>query len=352
MERAFHRFMKESIRLEGGLGPFFLVAIAFLKTGISLITMIGVYLILGGQMSIPVFTLFLLAGTRIFDPLAVAVQRLGELKYHSLAGERIMTIMDEPEMQGEKGTPAAHDICFDNVSFGYGNNLVLSGVSAKMEEGTLTAIVGPSGSGKTTMLRLISRFYDPSSGAVLFGGENDAEIEPENLMKKISVVFQDVYLFNDTIYNNIRYGREDASREDVEKAAKEARCHDFIMALPNGYETMVGEGGSTLSGGEKQRISIARAMLKNAPVVLLDEATSSLDPENEVEMQRAIGRLVAGRTVIMIAHKLKTVIGADNIIVLDEGEIVEQGKHDELISNAGLYTQLWDLQVKTSGWRI
>lgn len=352
LERAFHRFMKESIKLEGGLGPFFLVAIAFLKAGVSLVTIAGVYLILGGTLSVPVFALFLLAGTRIFDPLAVAVIKLGELKYHNLAGERIMAIMDEPVMAGEKEAPKLHDIRFENVTFGYGKDIVLDDVSAEMKEGTLTAIVGPSGSGKSTMLRLISRFYDPQGGRVLFGDVDERDTDPEELMRKISVVFQDVYLFQDTIRNNIRYGREDATQEEIEQAAKDALCHDFIMELPNGYDTLIGEGGSTLSGGEKQRISIARAMLKNAPVVLLDEATSSLDPENEVEMQKAISRLVQGRTVIMIAHRLKTVVKADSIILLDAGKVAEQGTHGELLQKGGLYAKLWDLQTKTSGWRI
>ncbi len=352
LERAFYRFMKESIRLEGGLGPFFLVAIAFLKTGVSLVTIVGVYLILGGTLDLPVFALFLLAGTRIFDPLAVAVIKLGELKYHNLAGERIMAIMDEPVMAGDRSAPARHDIRFENVTFGYGKDTVLSSVSAEMKEGTLTAIVGPSGSGKSTMLRLISRFYDPQEGKVLFGGANERDMDPEKLMQRISVVFQDVYLFQDTIRNNIRYGRENATQAEIEQAAKDALCHDFIMELPNGYDTMIGEGGSTLSGGEKQRISIARAMLKDAPVVLLDEATSSLDTENEVEMQKAVSRLVQGRTVIMIAHRLKTVVKADNILVLDAGKVVEQGTHAELIQKDGLYAKLWNLQTKTSGWRI
>jgi ATP-binding cassette subfamily B protein IrtB len=352
LERAFHQFMKESTRLEGGLGPFFLVAIAFLKTGISLITIIGVYLILGGEITVPLFALFLLAGTRIFDPLAVAVVKLGELKYHNLAGERIMNIMNEPVMTGENEAPERHDILFENVTFGYGKNIVLDHVTVEMKEETLTAIVGPSGSGKSTMLRLISRFYDPQNGRVLFGGFDERGMNPEKLMKKISVVFQDVYLFQDTIRNNIRYGREDADQEDIEQAARDALCHDFIMELPKGYDTMVGEGGSTLSGGEKQRISIARAMLKNAPVILLDEATSSLDPENEVEMQKAIGRLVRGRTVVMIAHRLKTVARADNIIVLDKGKVAEQGQHEELIKRGGLYAKLWGLQAKTGGWKI
>lgn len=352
LEQAFYRFMKESIKLEGGLGPFFLVAIAFMQTGLSFMTIAGVYLILGGEITVPLFALFLLMGTRIFDPLSVAIMRLPAFKYDVMAGERIVSLLEEPVMKGDKEPPEHHDIRFENVTFGYNKNIVIDHISAEMKEGELTAIVGPSGSGKSTLLRLIARFYDPQAGKVLFGGMDEREMDPEKLMAKLSMVFQDVYLFQDTIRNNIRYGREDATQEEVEAAAKEACCHDFIMKLPQGYDTMVGEGGSTLSGGERQRISIARAMLKNASVLLLDEATSSLDPENELEMQKAISRLIQGRTVIMIAHRLKTVVKADNIIVMDKGKVVEQGKHEELIACGGLYAKLWDIQSRTSGWKI
>lgn len=352
LEQSFYNYMKESIKLEGVLGPFFLVAMAFMQTGVSLMTIVGVYLILGGEITVPLFAMFLLVGTRVFDPLSVAIMRLPAFKYDAMAGERIISLLDEPIMSGENEPPEHHDIQFDSVTFGYDKNIVLDNVSVEMKEGTLTAIVGPSGSGKSTLLRLITRFYDPQHGKVLFGGSDVSEMDPEKLMKKISMVFQDVYLFQDTIRNNIRYGRENATQAEIEEAAQEACCHDFIMKLPLGYDTMVGEGGSTLSGGERQRISIARAILKNAPVILLDEATSSLDPENEVEMQRAISRLIKGRTVIMIAHRLKTVVNADRIIVLDKGKIVEEGQHEELIKDDGLYAKLWELQTKTSGWRI
>ncbi|WDV46497.1 ABC transporter ATP-binding protein [Clostridiaceae bacterium M8S5] len=352
LQQAFSRFMKESIKLEGGLGPFFLVAIAFLQTGLSLITICGVYLLLDGELTVPVFALFLLAGTHIFDPLVVSIMRLPGFKYNAMAGNRIVNLLNQPIMQGQKESPTKHNIKFKNVKFAYDKNIVLDDVSVEMKEGTLTAVVGPSGSGKSTLLKLIARFYDPQVGTVTFGEVNQQEINPESLMKKISMVFQDVYLFQDTIKNNIRYGRENASQDEIELAAKQACCHDFIMKLPKGYDTMVGEGGSTLSGGEKQRISIARAILKDSPVILLDEATSSLDPENELDMQKAINRLIEGRTVIMIAHRLKTVVNADNIIVMERGKILEQGKHIELLSNKKLYKRLWDLQEKTSGWNI
>ncbi len=209
------------------------------------------------------------------------------------------------------------------MTFAYEKQTVLDGVSLRLPVGSFTALVGPSGSGKSTLLRLIARFYDPGQGAVLLGGEDIRQMEPEALLRKVSMVFQDVYLFQDTIAANIRFGRGDATQEQIEEAARQACCHEFIMSLPDGYETLVGEGGNTLSGGEKQRISIARAILKDAPIVLLDEATASLDPENEAEIQRAIDRLVQGRTVIAVAHRLKTVRNADLIAVLEDGRIVE-----------------------------
>jgi ATP-binding cassette subfamily B protein len=243
-------------------------------------------------------------------------------------------------------------LLFENVSFRYGKNPVLENVSLSLSPGSLTALVGPSGSGKSTLLKLMARFYDPQEGRVQFGGVDATEIDPEKLLTTISMVFQDVCLFQDTIGNNIRYGRQDASQAEIEGAAKAACCHDFITALPSGYDTPVGEGGSTLSGGEKQRVSIARAILKNAPVILLDEATASLDPENEAEVQRAIGALIKARTVVMIAHRLKTVVHADRIIVLDKGKIVEEGKHNDLLAGDGLYAKLWRLQQSSEGWRI
>ncbi len=245
-----------------------------------------------------------------------------------------------------------YDIDVHEVAFAYKDADVLKNVTLKLKHNELTAIVGPSGSGKSTILRLATRFYDPQGGRILFAGVDEREIDPEKLMQKISMVFQDVYLFEDTIGNNIRYGRENATQEEVFAAAKEARCHNFIMKLPSGYDTMVGEGGATLSGGEKQRISIARALLKDAPVVFLDEATASLDPENEREVQQAISRLVEGRTVAMIAHRLKTVVNADKIVVLQAGQIVQQGKHNELLKESGVYRRLWELQQQTQGWVI
>lgn len=352
LERAFYNFMIESIKLEGVSGPFYLIAVAFLQTGLSLITITGTYLLLGGTLSLPVFVMFLLVGSRIFDPLVSAITQLPVFVYQTNAGKRIVDLLEEPIMQGDGNAPEDNDISFEHVTFRYDKTIILHDVSANFKRGTMTAIVGPSGSGKSTMLRLIARFYDPQSGVVRFGGIDEKTVDPEKLMSQISVVFQDVYLFQDTIGNNIRYGRENATQEEIEAAAKLAHCHEFIMALPDGYNTMIGEGGSTLSGGEKQRVSIARAILKDAPVLLLDEATSSLDPENEVEVQKAIEELIKGRTVIMIAHKLKTISNADNIIVLEEGKIIEQGTHEYLLEQDKLYKHLWDIQQKTGGWQL
>ena len=352
LEQAFKHFTEESIKLECVSGPFYLVAVSFLQSGLSFITMAGVYLLMGGTLNITTFVMFLFIGTRLFDPLVGAITQLPVFVYKKTAGQRIVDLMDEPIMSGEGEVPVQHDIQFEHVNFGYGKDMVLHDVSASFPYGSMTAIVGPSGSGKSTMLRLIARFYDPQNGVVRFGGVDEKTVDPEKLMSKISVVFQDVYLFQDTIGNNIRYGRENATQKEIEAAAKLAHCHDFIMALPDGYDTMVGEGGSTLSGGEKQRISIARAILKDAPVLLLDEATSSLETENVVEVQQAIEELVKDRTVVMIAHKLKTIARADQIIVLDQGEVKEIGTHEELMNNHGLYRHLWDIQLTTAGWQI
>ena len=252
----------------------------------------------------------------------------------------------------ELTVPVQHDIQFEHVNFGYGKDMVLHDVSASFPYGSMTAIVGPSGSGKSTMLRLIARFYDPQNGVVRFGGVDEKTVDPEKLMSKISVVFQDVYLFQDTIGNNIRYGRENATQKENEAAAKLAHCHDFIMALPDGYDTMVGEGGSTLSGGEKQRISIARAILKDAPVLLLDEATASLDVENETLIQTALSRLIADKTVLVIAHRMRTVAGADKIVVLSDGTVAEEGSPKELAEKNGVYANMVKLQTENQSWKL
>ncbi|MDF3001502.1 MAG: transporter ATP-binding protein [Bacillota bacterium] len=352
LETSFRRQMKESIRYEALTGPVLLLTITLIRAGLTFMVLTGSYLLVGGELDVFTFAMFLVIGSRVYDPLTSALMKFAELRYDERAGERILNLMKEPEMKGTKEPANGTDIEFRNVSFGYGEKEVLHDVSITMKQGTMTALVGPSGSGKSTILKLCARFYDPSKGKILFGGMNEAELDPEKMMQKISMVFQDVYLFQDTIGNNIRFGKENATDNELIAAAKKACCYDFIMKLPKGFDTMVGEGGCTLSGGEKQRVSIARAMLKDAPVVLLDEATASLDPENEVEVQRAIGELISGRTVIVIAHRLKTIQNAEQIIVMEDGRIAEKGTHKQLLGQKGLYHKLWTIQSQSSGWEI
>ena len=349
---AFAQLRRACIRQEALLGPFVLLSITLVRAGLTLMVLCGTYLLLGGELSILVFVLFLVVGSRVFDPLTSALTNFTEFRYFSIAGGRILTLMNEPEMKGGRQSPTAGDIRFEHVSFAYQDKEVLHDVTVTLPNNSLTALVGPSGSGKSTLMKLCARFYDPQKGYIYFNGVPMNEINPESLMSHISMVFQDVYLFQDTIRNNVRFGKTDATDEEIIAAARKACCHDFIMRLPQGYDTMVGEGGCTLSGGEKQRISIARAMLKDAPVILLDEATASLDPENEVEVQKAIDTLIKGRTVIAIAHRLKTIKNADRIIVLDNGRIQEEGTHDELLRKQGLYAHLWEIQESISGWKL
>lgn len=349
---AFEELRRACIRQEALLGPFVLLSITLVRAGLTMMVLCGTYLLLGGQLSILVFVLFLVVGSRVFDPLTSALTNFTEFRYFSIAGGRILSLMNEPEMKGEQQSPAAGDIRFEHVSFAYQDKEVLHDINIKLPKNSLTALVGPSGSGKSTVMKLCARFYDPQKGCIFFNGVPMNEINPESLMSHISMVFQDVYLFQDTIRNNIRFGKTDATEEEIIAAAKKACCHDFIMRLPKGYDTLVGEGGCTLSGGEKQRVSIARAILKDAPIILLDEATASLDPENEVEVQKAIDSLIKGRTVIAIAHRLKTIKDADQIIVLDNGRIKEEGTHDDLVRNEGLYAHLWNIQESISGWKL
>ena len=253
---------------------------------------------------------------------------------------------------GKEVVPERFDVALSHVSFGYGGREVLHDVSFTAPQGTTTAIVGPSGSGKSTICNLVARFYDVNAGSVSVGGHDVREFTCESLLRNISMVFQTVYLFHDTVENNIKFGCPDATHEQVVAAAKAACCHDFITALPDGYDTVLGEGGGSLSGGEKQRISIARAMLKDAPIVILDEATASVDPENEAELQAAISSLTKGKTLILIAHRLKTVRNADQILVLNGGHIVQRGTHEELIAQPGLYADFVHVRAKANSWKL
>ncbi len=262
-------------------------------------------------------------------------------------------VLNVPKLEdGQHKNFDSYDIAFENVKFAYGDKYVINDVSFTINEGDKVAIVGPSGSGKTTIVNLLSRFYDVNEGAIKIGGKNIKDYEVDSLLKNLSLVFQDVYLFNDTIKSNIMFAKPEASDEEVSMAAKRAMCHDFIMKMPSGYDSLVGEGGSTLSGGEKQRVSIARALLKDAPIILLDEATSSVDPENEYEILKAIEELTKGRTVISIAHRLSTVKNADKILVIENGKLVQSGKHDELLARGGVYKDFINAREKASNWEI
>ncbi len=352
LREAFERLMKESIRGEGIMGSVMMSAIAIMRSGLTLMIYTGAFLLVGGKLDLPVFLLFLLLGNRVFEPVTVVFINYARIRYSGLSAERIMEIRQEPSLSGKKDAPSGYGIRFENVTFAYENTDVLNNVSFSIPPQSITALVGPSGSGKSTITRLIARFWDVTGGRVLLDGLDIKEIDPEKLLARISIVFQDVYLFKDTIRNNIRVGKQDATKEEIEWAAKQACCHEFISKLPQGYDTPVGEGGCTLSGGEKQRISIARALLKDAPIVLLDEATASLDPENELHVQQAINALVQSKTVVIIAHRLKTIKGADQIIVLDSGEVKEQGTHEALLEQEGLYQRLWTLQQQSAGWSM
>ncbi|WP_059049375.1 ABC transporter ATP-binding protein [Paenibacillus senegalimassiliensis] len=353
LRQSFDQLKRASISLEGIMGPMIMGAMLLTRSGMTLMIFAGSYLLVGGELALSSFLLFLLVGTKVFEPLTTVLMNYGEMRYSAYSAQRIMDVQQESPLQGPASIQPHTPIEFDRVTFGYDDSKpVLRDLSFRMEPNTITALVGPSGSGKSTVTRLLARFWDIQAGEIRIGGTDIRTMDPSSLLRDISMVFQDVYLFQDTIGNNIRIGKMDATQAEIEEAAKRACCHDFISRLPQGYDTPVGEGGSTLSGGEKQRISIARALLKNASIVLLDEATASLDPENESAVQQAINELVANKTVILIAHRLKTIQNANQIVVLEQGSKIEEGTHAELLAQQGLYASLWNLQQNTDGWRV
>ena len=290
----------------------------------------------------------------IYASLETAGNYSALLRVVDVSVERAQEILNTPQMNitGEEIVPATREIEAEKIDFSYDRRKIIDGISLNIPEKTTTAIVGPSGGGKTTLVNLLARFWDVDAGKVSLGGRDVKEYDYDSLMANFSFVFQSVYLFHDTIANNIRFGTPEASMEEVTAAAKKACCHDFIMALPDGYETVIGEGGASLSGGEKQRISIARAMMKDAPVIFLDEATANVDPENENELVRAISALTREKTVIMIAHRLKTVKEADQILVVDQGRIVQQGTHDQLMNREGIYKNFIGQRREAASWKI
>ena len=356
LKDSFTELKKASIMQEALVGPSISLSSIVLHGVLPVMMLLGSYYLIANNITPQVFIIFLIMGMKIGDPLLMAYTFLAELTYYGLSAKRIDNVLKTsplPEPDHEKEIHS-QNISFECVDFSYepdkGN--VLNNITCHMKENSMTALVGLSGSGKSTFTKLIARFWDTNTGKISIGNTSLKDIKSDTLMKNIAMVFQDVYLFNDTIRENLAMGKPNATLQEIKNAAKQAACHEFIMAMPREYDTVIGEGGNTLSGGEKQRISIARAILKNAPIVLLDEATSSLDPENEVHVQRALSNLVKNKTIIVIAHRLQSIQEADQILVLDDGRIIQKGRHEELISKEGTYQMMWREQSRAKSWKF
>ena len=354
VKEAFQKKQKADIHLENSaIWPinFYKYVFRLASCGVVLIAAL---LYVQQEMSFPICVMFLFAAFLVYSQMDGLASNIALLRIVDTSLEQVESVLHIPKMPGNEAVNKIqnYDIELQNISFGYDKRPIIQDVSLKIPERSVTAIVGPSGSGKTTLCNLIARFWDVKKGDILIGGKNVKDIEPDELMKLMSIVFQNVYLFHDTIENNIKFGRPDATHEAVVEAARRACCHDFIEKLPNAYQTVIGEGGSTLSGGEKQRISIARAILKDAPIVILDEATSSVDPENQHILLTAINELTKGKTLIIIAHRLSTIRNADQIVVLDGGRIVQQGTHKTLIQQDGVYRRFVQIRKTTFSWKL
>ena len=345
---------KRMIASELGGALFVVPAGMILKLGIGTVALVGGMLLANNAITVLTFFMYLLVVSRLYDPLSSSLQNLAAIISTNIPIERMNEIENYPVQPGTAELRThGYDIVFDNVSFAYNTGeQVLSGVSFTAKQGEVTALIGPSGGGKSTAAKLAARFWDADSGKITLGGTDVKTVDPEKLLSAYSIVFQDVTLFNNTVMENIRIGRQNATDEEVLAAAREAQCDEFVEKLPEGYQTMIGENGSALSGGERQRISIARALLKDSPVILLDEATASLDAENETHIQRAISRLVKGKTVLIIAHRMRTVEGADKLVLLKDGKVAEQGSPEELLAKGGIYANMCALQQQSGEWRI
>ncbi len=373
MDAHFENHENMSMKAEFVTGIFVSTAQMILKLGIATTMIVGVTLLATGEISLLTFLVFLMIASRIYDPLAGALINLAGIFISLKSVERMKEFENTKIQSGNhEMSPNGYDINFENVKFSYGSQeetfgsqeetfgsqketldtseTVLNGVSFTAKQGEVTALVGPSGGGKSTAMKLAARFWDVNGGKISIGQQDVSEVDPETLLKEISIVFQDVTLFNNTVMENIRIGRKGATDDEVIEAAKNAQCREFIMSMPDGYNTLIGENGSKLSGGERQRLSIARALLKDAPIVLLDEATSSLDIQNESKVQKAISKLTQNKTVIVIAHRMRTIAGANKIVLLKEGKVSAEGSHSEMLKKSSDYANMIKLQTKSANW--
>ena len=354
LENKIKAVEKNAIFVEFTNAAFVCSAQMILKLGIGTVAVVGGALLLNGQITVLTFFMFLLVVTRMYEPLQISLQNLSAIISADTNCKRMDEILSYEEQEGDKElTNDGYDIQFDHVSFAYKDGeQVLSDVSFMAKQGEVTALIGPSGGGKTTVTRLAARFWDNDTGSITVGGMKVTDIDPEKLLSLYSIVFQDVTLFNDTIMENIRIGRQGATDEEVMEAARLAHCDEFVERMPEKWNTMIGENGSELSGGERQRISIARAFLKDAPIILLDEATASLDVDNESFIQESISKLICDKTVLIIAHRMRTVDGVDKIVVLKDGTVAEQGSPAELKQTDGIYKHMVEMQMESAAWRF
>ncbi|WP_317856070.1 ABC transporter ATP-binding protein [Chakrabartyella piscis] len=350
----FAKYEKQAIMAEVGVAVPISLATLILKVGIATSVLAGVYLLASGTIDMLVFIAFMMLATRIFEPIEAAFMNIAAIFSSQIAIDRMKVIEETESQEGSLDfKPNGYDVAFESVHFSYDTSeKVLEGLSFVAKQGEVTALVGPSGGGKSTAMKLSARFWDVTEGIVTIGGVDISKIDPEELLKSISIVFQDVTLFNNSVLENIRIGRKDATDAEVIAVAKMANCDEFVNKMPEGYHSFIGENGYNLSGGERQRLSIARALLKDAPIILLDEATSSLDIKNESLVQDAISKLIKEKTVLVIAHRMRTVAGADKIVLIKDGKVEEEGTYQELIAQEGLYKRMVDLQAKSASWNI